>query len=102
MNDTDYDILDRMLTDHGTHGLAEMLAEVCEERAANDEEPGMDQYWALDAQLFRDIPRSARYRTLLESVRPRIQDALHLAGLDPIRALALVELVSDIQKELSS
>lgn len=55
MNDSDHDILDRMLTEHGTGGLAEMLAALCDARAETDPEPGMAAWWKAEAAAFRRL-----------------------------------------------
>lgn len=38
MSDTDRETLSRLLTEHGTSGVAEELASICRERARTDED----------------------------------------------------------------
>ncbi len=38
MNDSDHETVDRLLTEHGTSGLATLIAEVLEERAKEKDE----------------------------------------------------------------
>lgn len=54
MNDTDSDILDRMLTEHGTSGLAALIADLCEQRAAYGEREVAPLYRSA-AEAFRAI-----------------------------------------------
>lgn len=57
MNETDKEIIDRLLTEHGTSGLAQLIAEVCRERAATLEarEEGSVPLWKSAAKFYAEI-----------------------------------------------